>query len=67
MNLKKNIIIDSIPNHIAIIMDGNGRWAKQKNKSYSKFSVGACNWVFKFIRGDIYIGEFFEGDMTRNF
>ena len=33
MNLKKDIIIDSIPNHIAIIMDGNGRWAKQKNKS----------------------------------
>jgi undecaprenyl diphosphate synthase len=22
---------DNIPNHIAIIMDGNGRWAKQKN------------------------------------
>ncbi|MBC8455197.1 MAG: isoprenyl transferase [Flavobacteriales bacterium] len=35
MNLKKDIIIDSIPNHIAIIMDGNGRWAKQKNKSRS--------------------------------
>ena len=33
MSLNKNIIIDSIPNHIAIIMDGNGRWAKQKNKS----------------------------------
>ena len=33
MNLKKDIIIDSIPNHIAIIMDGNGRWAKQRNKS----------------------------------
>ena len=33
MNLKKDIIIDSIPNHIAIIMDGNGRWAKKRNKS----------------------------------
>jgi len=21
-----------LPNHIAIIMDGNGRWAKQQNK-----------------------------------
>ena len=29
MNLKKDIIIDSVPNHIAIIMDGNGRWAKK--------------------------------------
>ena len=33
MNLKKDIIIDSIPNHIAIIMDGNGRWAKKRNKN----------------------------------
>ena len=33
MSLKKDIIIDSIPNHIAIIMDGNGRWAKKRNKS----------------------------------
>ena len=33
MNLKKDIAIDSIPNHIAIIMDGNGRWAKKRNKS----------------------------------
>ena len=32
MSLNKNIIIDSIPNHIAIIMDGNGRWAKKRNK-----------------------------------
>ena len=33
MSLNKNIIADSIPNHIAIIMDGNGRWAKKRNKS----------------------------------
>ena len=26
---KKN---ENIPSHIAIIMDGNGRWAKQKSK-----------------------------------
>jgi undecaprenyl diphosphate synthase len=28
MSLKDQIIADNIPNHIAIIMDGNGRWAK---------------------------------------
>jgi len=28
--LKDNIIKDRLPKHIAIIMDGNGRWAKQK-------------------------------------
>jgi undecaprenyl diphosphate synthase len=28
--LKSEINIDNIPKHLAIIMDGNGRWAKQK-------------------------------------
>ena len=32
MNLKDNIYMDQLPGHIAIIMDGNGRWAKQKGK-----------------------------------
>lgn len=30
MNLKENINKDNLPKHLAIIMDGNGRWAKQK-------------------------------------
>ncbi|MEJ2112244.1 MAG: isoprenyl transferase [Flavobacteriaceae bacterium] len=30
MSLKQQINIESLPKHIAIIMDGNGRWAKQK-------------------------------------
>jgi undecaprenyl diphosphate synthase len=30
MNYKDNLILDKLPEHIAIIMDGNGRWAKQK-------------------------------------
>ncbi|MFI1744398.1 isoprenyl transferase [Thalassobellus sediminis] len=30
MDLKENIIITRLPEHIAIIMDGNGRWAKQQ-------------------------------------
>ncbi len=29
-DLKAQIILDKVPQHIAIIMDGNGRWAKQK-------------------------------------
>ncbi len=32
MDIKNQIHIDSLPNHIAIIMDGNGRWAKQRGK-----------------------------------
>ncbi len=30
MSLKEQINIEKLPSHIAIIMDGNGRWAKQK-------------------------------------
>ena len=30
MSLQQNINKDNLPNHLAIIMDGNGRWAKQK-------------------------------------
>jgi undecaprenyl diphosphate synthase len=32
MSLKDNIHIDRLPNHIAIIMDGNGRWATEKGE-----------------------------------
>ena len=30
MNLKELINTEKLPNHVAIIMDGNGRWAKQQ-------------------------------------
>ncbi len=30
MSLKENVNIDKLPTHIAIIMDGNGRWAKHQ-------------------------------------
>lgn len=30
MSLKKEIEINNLPKHIAIIMDGNGRWAKER-------------------------------------
>ena len=32
MNIKEHIDISRLPKHIAIIMDGNGRWAKNKGK-----------------------------------
>jgi len=32
MSLKDKIIQDRVPQHIAIIMDGNGRWAKQQGQ-----------------------------------
>ncbi len=32
MGIKEKIDLERLPKHIAIIMDGNGRWAKQKGK-----------------------------------
>lgn len=31
-NIKDQLDLDNLPKHIAIIMDGNGRWAKQQGK-----------------------------------
>lgn len=33
MSLKNNIDLQKVPQHIAIIMDGNGRWAKQQGEN----------------------------------
>lgn len=33
MDVKSEILTASIPQHIAIIMDGNGRWAKERGES----------------------------------
>lgn len=33
MSLKESINLHQLPKHIAIIMDGNGRWAKEKGKN----------------------------------
>ena len=30
MHFKEKLIMEKLPKHIAIIMDGNGRWAKNK-------------------------------------
>src|SRR6187397_372249 len=32
MDLKEQIVLSHLPQHIAIIMDGNGRWAEEKGQ-----------------------------------
>jgi len=33
MNYKEELNLQKLPEHVAIIMDGNGRWAKKKGKN----------------------------------
>lgn len=35
MSYKEQIDLNRIPKHVAIIMDGNGRWAKQRGRERS--------------------------------
>jgi undecaprenyl diphosphate synthase len=32
MSVKEKLDVKKLPKHIAIIMDGNGRWAKEKGE-----------------------------------
>ena len=48
-----NLDLANIPSHIAFIIDGNGRWAKQKNKPRSyghKVGVDTVKTVVKHAR-----------------
>ncbi len=45
MSLKQQIDIARLPGHIAIIMDGNGRWAKARNMERSAGHVEGVNTV----------------------
>lgn len=51
--LKENI---RIPNHLAIIMDGNGRWATQFNKSRSFGHYEGMKRVIDIVKASSDIG-----------
>ncbi len=51
MSIKDQIIGNLIPNHVAIIMDGNGRWAKKKGNSRIFGHKNAINAVREVVEG----------------
>ena len=56
INLKTSINTDKLPRHIAIIMDGNGRWAKQQSKLRVFGHQGGVKAVRDTVEGAAEIG-----------
>ena len=51
--LFKQIDITKVPNHVAVIMDGNGRWAKKQGKSRNLGHQEGINSVHRIIKASI--------------
>ena len=56
INLKTSINTDKLPQHIAIIMDGNGRWAKKQSKLRVFGHQGGVKAVRDTVEGAAEIG-----------
>src|SRR5262245_13669363 len=46
----------AVPNHVAVIMDGNGRWAKQRGLPRTKGHEAGEHALFDVVEGAIEIG-----------
>ena len=55
-NLIENIIPEKIPKHIAIIMDGNGRWANEKGQARLFGHVSGVESVRETVKTGIELG-----------
>lgn len=55
-SLKENIDLQALPRHVAIIMDGNGRWAKKKGNRRIFGHRQALKAVREVIEGGVDIG-----------
>lgn len=53
---KEDLDTNNIPKHIAIIMDGNGRWAKQRNKERSFGHQAGADTVYKTVEQAAKLG-----------
>jgi len=56
MNKKRDINLEKVPQHVAIIMDGNGRWAKNKGMARVFGHKNALTSVRESIEGATEIG-----------
>jgi len=56
MEFKEKIDLNNLPKHIAIIMDGNGRWAKQQGKMRVFGHQNGIKAVREVIEGAVEIG-----------
>jgi len=56
MSIKEKINNNNIPQHIAIIMDGNGRWAKQKGGTRLLGHKNGANSVNEVVEAAVEIG-----------
>lgn len=46
---KKPLKLNKVPNHLAIILDGNGRWAKKRGLPRSLGHLAGANNIFKIV------------------
>jgi undecaprenyl diphosphate synthase len=56
MNQKEQINLNAVPQHIAIIMDGNGRWAKQQGENRIYGHYEGVNSVRSVVEGAGEVG-----------
>lgn len=56
MSLLDNINVNNIPNHVAIIMDGNGRWAKQRGFERTEGHVRGVQSVKDVVKAAVKVG-----------
>jgi undecaprenyl diphosphate synthase len=56
MSLQANINVQFLPKHIAIIMDGNGRWAKEQGKDRLFGHINGVESVREIVEGCAEIG-----------
>jgi len=56
MSLKNLIIREKMPCHIAIIMDGNGRWAKKRGKNRTIGHKNGANSVRRVVEAAVELG-----------